>query len=354
MTMQVNVSAKGSAMGPALWRNRALITLVALHFAAVYAICAFLGRDFGSGTASTLINLLKLQVPLFLIVLFFWRFGWMIVKIRPRRPIQWFLNDLKEIVFDRERVFCGAFAFLAMCIFAGSFTVAKDLIPVIHPFSWDETFATWDRALHFGHDPWRVIWPMTGTPIITTAINAAYHLWLILAYFLIFVACFNASKHNKHRTYLLADVTCWIIAGNILATIFSSVGPVYYEAMGYGRDFQPLMDKLYAFNEISPVWALSVQEMLIDGYMNDGPVKGISAMPSMHVASTVMMTLYAFSVSRIWGWVMTAFTAVILVGSVQLGWHYAIDGYVSIVVALGCYWVARKVVTALSRAEEAA
>ena len=114
------------------------------------------------------------------------------------------------------------------------------------------------------------------------------------------------------------------------------------------------MDKLYAFNEIRPVWALSVQEMLIDGYMNDGPVKGISAMPSMHVASTVMMTLYAFSVSRIWGWVMTAFTAVILVGSVQLGWHYAIDGYVSIVVALGCYWVARKVVTALSRAEEAA
>ncbi|MEO0751424.1 MAG: phosphatase PAP2 family protein [Pseudomonadota bacterium] len=351
MTMQVNVSQGRSAIGPALWRNRALIALVGIHFLAVYSVCMLLGRDFGSGTASTLINLLKLQVPLFLIVLFFWRFGWMVVKIRPKRPITWFLNDLKEIVCDRDRIFCGSIAFLAMCLFAGSFTVAKDLIPVIHPFAWDETFAIWDRALHFGHDPWQLIWPITGTPHITTAINAAYHLWLMLAYFLIFVACFNVSRHDKHRTYLLADVTCWIVGGNILATVFSSVGPVYYEALGYGTDFQPLMDQLYAFNEISPVWALPLQEMLIDGYMNDGAVKGISAMPSMHVASTVMMTLYAYSVSRTWGYIMTVFASVILVGSVQLGWHYAIDGYVSIVLALGIYWLARRVVRILARGD---
>ena len=317
----------------------------------IYAICLMLGRDFGSGTASTLINLLQLQVPLFLIILFFWRFGWMVVKVRPRRPIQWFIADLKDIIFDRDRMFCGAFAFVTMCLFAGTFTVAKDLIPVIHPFAWDESFAAWDRALHFGQDPWRLIWPVTGTPHITTAINAAYHLWLMLAYFLIFVACFNVSRHDKHRTYLLADVTCWIVGGNILATIFSSVGPVYYETMGYGSDFRPLMDELYAFNEVSPVWALPLQEMLIDGYMNDGPVKGISAMPSMHVASTVMMTLYAFSVSRIWGGIMTVFATIILVGSVQLGWHYAIDGYVSIFLALGIYWLARRVISALSFAE---
>ncbi len=353
MTMQTDVLAGRSAIGPALWRNRALIALVAAHFAAVYAACLLLGREFGSGTASTLINLLQLQVPLFLIFLFFWRFGWMALKVRPKRPISWFINDLKEIVFDRDRIFSGAIAFGTMCLFAGSFTVGKDLIPLINPFSWDPTFAAWDRALHLGNDPWRLIWPITGTPQITTAINAAYHLWLMLAYFLIFVACFNVSRHDKHRTYLLADVTCWIVAGNILATIFSSVGPVYYEALGYGEQFKPLMDQLYAFNEISPVWALPLQEMLIDGYMNDGPVKGISAMPSMHVASTVTMTLYAFSVSRVYGWIMTAFASVILLGSVQLGWHYAIDGYVSIFLALGCYWLARRVVRHLSKAEAA-
>lgn len=354
MTMQVNVAAERSAIFPALWRNRALITLVAAHFIAVYTLCMAVGVEFGSGMTVTLLNLLKIQVPFFLVTLLFWRFGWMVCLVRPRRPIQFFINDLKSIIFDRDRIFCGAFAFLAMCLFAGPFTVAKELIPVVQPFAWDETFANLDRALHFGYDPWRLIWPITGTPYVTTAINVAYHMWLVLVYFVIFVACFNVSGHNKHRTYLLADITCWIVGGNILAMLFSSVGPVYYEALGLGTDFRPLFEELRAFNEISPVWALPLHEILWEGYTNDGPIKGISAMPSMHVASTVMMTIYAFSVHRIWGWIMTAFATVIVIGSVQLGWHYAVDGYVSIVLALCCYWVARKVIQAMTRAEEAA
>ncbi len=344
MAMQADVIAGRSAIGPAIWRNRALIGLVAAHFLGIYVACLLLGRSFGSGTASTLINLLQLQVPLFLIFLFFWRFGWMVVKVRPKRPIGWFVNDLKDAIFDRDRMFCGIIAFSTMCLFAGSFTVGKDLIPLINPFSWDPLFADLDRALHFGHDPWTLIFPITGTPQITTALNATYHLWLMLAYFMIFVACFNVAGHDKHRTYLVADVLCWVIGGNILATIFSSVGPVYYEVLGYGDTFAPLMEKLYAFNEVSPVWALPLQEMLIEGYMNDGPVKGISAMPSMHVASTVTMTLYAFSVSRVYGWMMVVFATMILIGSVQLGWHYAIDGYFSILLSLACWALARRVI----------
>lgn len=344
MTMQTDVLSGRSAIGPALWRNRVLIGLVAVHFLAVLTACTLLGVPFGSGTATTLISLLQVQVPLFLVILLFWRFGWMIVHVRPRQPTAWFANDLREILFDRDRILSGMIAFLAMCLFAGSFTVGKDLIPLIHPFSWDPLFAGIDRALHGGVDPWRLLFTFTGSPLVTTAINAAYHLWLMLAYFLIFVACFNVSRHDKHRTYLVADVLCWVIGGNILATVFSSVGPVYYDAFGYGPDFVPLTETLYRFNEISPVWALDLQEMLLNGYQNGGPMKGISAMPSMHVASTVTMTLYAFSVSRRLGWMMVAFASLILMGSVQLGWHYAIDGYVSILLSLGCWWLARRLV----------
>ena len=133
-----------------------------------------------------------------------------------------------------------------------------------------------------------------------------------------------------------------------LATLFASVGPVYYAAFGYGPDFTPLMDTLRGFNEISPVWALDVQEMLLHGYMNDGPLKGISAMPSMHVASTVTMTIYAFTVSRVIGWMMVGFATLILMGSVQLGWHYAIDGYLSIALSLACWAIARRLVRAFA------
>lgn len=348
MTMQTDILAGRSAIGPALWRNRLLIGLVALHFLGVYAACLILGYPFGSGTASTLISLLQVQVPLFLVILLFWRFGWMVAVVRPKRPTAWFANDLREILLDRDRMFTGAFAFLAMCLFAGSFTVGKDLIPHVNPFSWDPYFAWLDRTLHGGTDPWKLLFRLTGTPAITTAINAAYHLWLMLAYFMIFVACFNVSRHDKHRTYLVSDLLCWTIGGNILATLFASVGPVYYAAFGYGPDFTPLMDTLRGFNEISPVWALDVQEMLLHGYMNDGPLKGISAMPSMHVASTVTMTIYAFTVSRVIGWMMVGFATLILMGSVQLGWHYAIDGYLSIALSLACWAIARRLVRAFA------
>jgi membrane-associated phospholipid phosphatase len=68
--------------------------------------------------------------------------------------------------------------------------------------------------------------------------------------------------------------------------------------------------------------------MLWNGYTgaSSGSI-GISAFPSLHVATAVLFALYA---SRRWGRIglaLWAFAATILVGSVVLGWHYAVDGY---------------------------
>jgi hypothetical protein len=38
------------------------------------------------------------------------------------------------------------------------------------------------------------------------------------------------------------------------------------------------------------------------------------------------------------GIVFTVFALVILIGSVHLAWHYAVDGYAA-VIAVGCLWV---------------
>ncbi len=69
-------------------------------------------------------------------------------------------------------------------------------------------------------------------------------------------------------------------------------------------------------------------------------------MPSLHLATTALMTFHAFQLNRWLGWFMTAFLVVMLVGSVHLGWHYAIDGYVVIPAAYGLWrlsgWAVRK------------
>ena len=78
---------------------------------------------------------------------------------------------------------------------------------------------------------------------------------------------------------------------------------------------------------------------LLDNYNAGTPAlgTGISAMPSMHVAIATLNALMLSSLGRwqaVAGW---AFAAIILFGSVYTGWHYAIDGYVSMLV-VGVIW----------------
>jgi membrane-associated phospholipid phosphatase len=89
------------------------------------------------------------------------------------------------------------------------------------------------------------------------------------------------------------------------------------------------------------VWALRIQEVLWQTYVNgSGSIGGISAMPSLHVASSVLLALYGFRVSRAHGWCLTAFALMIFLGSIHLGWHYAVDGYLGAAVAFGSWAIA--------------
>ena len=54
---------------------------------------------------------------------------------------------------------------------------------------------------------------------------------------------------------------------------------------------------------------------------------GISAMPSMHVALATLFALVGWRTNRWVGIATTLFAVIIQIGSVHLGWHYAIDGY---------------------------
>ena len=62
----------------------------------------------------------------------------------------------------------------------------------------------------------------------------------------------------------------------------------------------------------------------------EGTISGISAMPSLHNAMCVLLFLAARNIDRRLAAAAAIFALLIFIGSVHLGWHYAIDAYISL------------------------
>lgn len=206
------------------------------------------------------------------------------------------------------------------------YVVLKVNIPFVVPFSWDGTFAEWDRTLFGGTDPWRLTHAVFSTPLATAVIDGLYVTWFFVVYlgFLVFAAL--PMTNVPRLAFLLSFGISWAVGGSLMATFFSSAGPVYVERLFGDPTFVPLMALLEAQAEIYPVHALTVQETLWLGYADPAvsPV-GISAFPSMHNCLMAIVLLGAFRLNRWAGWLMAFLTAAVVIGSVHLGWHYAVD-----------------------------
>lgn len=329
-----------------LLRNRLLITCVLVTVAAAVYVSGLIGVPFETGMISSLMLLFTAMLPPFLILLLVGRFMYLAFVLRPQRPIHQMVADVGRVFLDFERMSIGMVSLVAFIVFMGTFSYLKFAIPYIHPFSWDATFAEWDRVLHFGTEPYKIILGLIGTPMVATGVNAAYHGWLFLIYFSVLLACFSKENRATHYRYLIAFVLVWFVGGNVIAMLLSSAGPVYYERLGFGTDFVALTETLKAYDAIGHIGALEVHEMLWDGYVAGWREAGISAMPSMHVASSVLMMLYAYTYGRWAGRIMAVFAGIIVVGSVMLAWHYAIDGYIGALISVLSWklagWMVRK------------
>jgi len=221
---------------------------------------------------------------------------------------------------------------LILPLFGATFSNLKVLIPAIVPFHWDPTFAEWDRLLHGGYHPWQLLQPVLGYPYVTSFFNAVYHMWFFLAYGVICWQIASTDRPRLRMQYILTFVLIWALIGNIAAMYLSSAGPVYFGRItGLPDPYAPLMAYLHHANDISPVPALDVQDILWDLYKSQGLALGggISAMPSLHVAIAVSFALLGRAIDRRLAIGFAVFAVFIFIGSVHLGWHYAIDGYVA-------------------------
>jgi hypothetical protein len=151
--------------------------------------------------------------------------------------------------------------------------------------------------------------------------------------------------------FINSFILCWGVNGVLLATLFSSAGPCYFERLYPNNPYyKDLMDYLIMSNQTQNIWALKAQDFLWQRYLQTdlGVGSGISAMPSMHVSITFLITLTHYRINPKLAHLILLYTIVILIGSVHLGWHYAVDGYVSLILTY-LIWYTVGLVTNRSR-----
>ena len=223
-----------------------------------------------------------------------------------------------------------------------TFQALKQSIGPVIGFRADSLLHRIDVRLHGGM-AWTWFEPLLMNPSWVRVVDLLYMAWFGLMFVFFFWASWSSARVLRQRA-LIAFLLVWIGAGTATAWVASSAGPCYYGHVVAGvNPYEPLIARLDAigseqgelnarFNQ-KGLWQLSRADEW--GYF-----AGISAMPGLHVGVAVLFALIAAQRSRLLGFLLALYATVIQVGSVILGWHYAVDGYGGALLAVLCWTAA--------------
>jgi len=262
---------------------------------------------------------------------------------RENKPTKKYVLAIKNFFtpINKPIVFIVRILILNICF--SNYTYLKQIIPDINPFKYDQLFSNLDFWIHGEKFPWEWTHTFFSHSIFTYFFMFSYQIWFVLIWgsFLYFLcAC---KIENYRQQYLLSFLLSWFFLGSIMALLLSSAGPCFLNHLKPSNNtYLPLLEILESqmqFLDNIPFYqgnVINVQNYLWDIYVNgDTNIgAGISAMPSMHVSSSVLMALGAYQVNRTVGMLFWIYALIIQIASVHLGWHYAVDGYFSFIATL--------------------
>jgi len=198
----------------------------------------------------------------------------------------------------------------------------KAAMPYSVGFRFDQALADLDAAI-FGADPWTLLtWLPAG------ALDKTYITWAGATVLLILFLPLLPQSSRRDRALLSYFLV--MASASLGQYLLPSAGPIFYERIGLGDRFADL--------PIQP-WVQVTSDYLWTNYLSRGELVGvgISAFPSLHVGAAAWVAIVMSSyLPRLALAAWTYFIAM-FIGSVHLGWHYALDGMAAVSIA-GLVW----------------
>lgn len=203
----------------------------------------------------------------------------------------------------------------------------KSMIPHVAGYWADPTLARLDANI-FGEDPWRLF----RSELLGSLYSLLYVWWFPITFGTMGVLAFSQRGHGR---LFLAYLLTLILGGTIGQYLLPSAGPMFYEGLGFGQRFHELV----ATND--PTFTRFANYLWFH-YQRGGADlgTGISAMPSMHIALAVWTTCAARAIWRPLTLPFATYATLLWAASIASGWHYATDGIAGASIAVGCYYLA--------------
>jgi hypothetical protein len=218
-------------------------------------------------------------------------------------------------VENRFRIILAILGLELISLGMAAFSALKGGIPHAIPFWLDLPLARLELPI------WRALNRLLGWSV--PFFDHLYGTFVLTHAFAVFGLLVSKPSALKSRA-LVTLCLCWAVLGIAGAYLLSSAGPLFYDRVFGSHRFAQLDAMILAH---APLTKMTADALWMSYSANVATVaNGISAMPSMHVASTLWLALVLKDTRfAVLGW---TYYALIWIGSVLLGWHYFSDGLV--------------------------
>ena len=230
--------------------------------------------------------------------------------------------------------------FLFACVLAHTYSWIKLVVPLLHPRLYDRELWQLDQTVHLGFSPNILLLNLFAEPMAIRFIDWSYAKVFVASMAVAFGFFLSSPSRRLRIAFITGNVLMWLAAA-WLYLLIPSLGPAYHFPEVWAP-VAPLMPHTVVSQAALMRNYQTVLQLPRGEAVELIVMFGIAAFPSLHVGFQTFAFLW---MRRLWIYgqiVFGIFALLILIGCVVTGWHYLIDAYAGIALALASYLPAKR------------